>query len=113
MWQFDYAFRCYQCNYIIEWETYFASSNGSVMDPLLMPLRIGTVAFPACIYLARHMEMTIETVRLTGIQSLYILKMWQFDYAFRYYQCSIGKTDYIKEWMTLEVRISSSRRKDL
>ncbi|KAL1244403.1 hypothetical protein TSPI_06300 [Trichinella spiralis] len=69
----------------VVFEKRFASSNGSVMDPLLMPLRIGTI-------------LAIETVRLTGIQSLYILKMWQFDYAFRYYQCSIGKT---------EVRISS------
>ncbi|KRY14363.1 hypothetical protein T12_1037, partial [Trichinella patagoniensis] len=40
----------------------FLASNGcNVMDPLLIPLP------------------TVET----GIQSLYILKMWQFDYAFR------------------------------
>ncbi|XP_003375056.1 hypothetical protein Tsp_04242 [Trichinella spiralis] len=45
------------------------------MEMLWIPCRchsFGIVAFPACIYLAWHMEMTIETLKLTGIQSLYI-----------------------------------------
>ncbi|KRZ62156.1 hypothetical protein T02_1649 [Trichinella nativa] len=70
----------------------FLASNGSnVMDPLAIPLRISSHWHSGAFCINRNFEI--------GIQSLYILKMWQFDYAFRYYQC--------------EVRISSSRRKHL
>ncbi|KRY52698.1 hypothetical protein T03_12079 [Trichinella britovi] len=85
----------------------FLALNGSnVMDPLAIPLRISSHwhsgAF--CLYLCGLAYGNDNRNVETGIQSLYILKMWQFDYAFRYYQCGIRK---------MEVRNSSSRRKDL
>ncbi|KRZ93998.1 hypothetical protein T08_2831 [Trichinella sp. T8] len=75
----------------------FLALNGSnVMDPLAIALRISSHWHSGAFCFNRNFEI--------GIQSLYILKMWQFDYAFRYYQCGIRK---------MEVRNSSSRRKDL
>ncbi|KRZ47939.1 hypothetical protein T02_7073 [Trichinella nativa] len=64
----------------------FLASNGSnVMDPLAIPLRISSHwhsgAF--CMYLCGLAYGNDNRNFEIGIQSLYILKMWQFDYAFR------------------------------
>ncbi|KRX44781.1 hypothetical protein T05_9404 [Trichinella murrelli] len=79
----------------------FLALNGSnVMDPLAIPLRISSHwhsgAF--CLYLCGWAYGNDNRNFEIG------LKMWQFDYAFRYYQCGIRK---------MEVRNSSNRRKDL
>ncbi|KRX12695.1 hypothetical protein T07_11460 [Trichinella nelsoni] len=48
-------------------------------NPVLVEIHINvTMNFFLSLYI-----LAIETLKLTGIQSLYILKMWQFDYAFR------------------------------